>query len=65
MLRGVLGVVGGVIALGLFIALMNAFNWDLGAFVEWLWAWVTGLIGGVASFFENNSWFRDVVSTTP
>lgn len=65
MLRGILFVVGGVVALGLFIALMNAFGWDLGAFAEWVWAWITGIIGAVASFFEGNAWFRDVVSTTP
>jgi len=65
MLRTILSIVVGVILLGLVIALMRVFDWDLGALLNWIWSWITGLIDGIASFFQNNSWFQKAVSTTP
>lgn len=65
MLRTVLSIVLGVVLIGLGIALMRVFNWDLGALLNWAWNWVTGLIGAIADFFGSNPWFQSAVSSKP
>jgi hypothetical protein len=50
-----------VAALGLLLAIMKAFGWDIFALIEWAFSWVSTVINAVADFFMGNPSFQKAV----
>ena len=63
MLRTILSIILGIVAIGLGVALLNAFDWDIGALFTWAWNLVAGLIEGIADWFYENPFFRRVTES--
>lgn len=63
MLRGLLMIASTIVFIGLGLALLQAFNWDIGAIITWAYEGVMKLINAVADFFINLPIFQQVVSS--
>lgn len=61
MIKLLISAAGSVVLLGLGLALMTAFDWDLGAVLSWAWGFGNGLVGTVVEFFLKNPPFQEAV----
>lgn len=50
-----------VSALGLLLALMRAFGWDIFSIIEWVFGWFSAVVNAVADFFSGNASFQRAV----
>lgn len=62
MFRFVLNAVTTLFVLGLFLALLIAFDWDFGAIFEWAWGITVWIIGVIAEWFASLPIFQEAVS---
>lgn len=51
----------GIVATGLILALLKAFNFDLFGLCDWAIAWVINILTTVSDFFSGNPTFQKVV----
>ena len=63
MIRGILSGLGAAIVIALAIALLRAFDWDIGELLTWAWEHTMELINYIADFFSGNKTFQKVVSS--
>lgn len=52
-----------VVVIGLALALLRSFDWDIAELLNWVWGFVIGLVESVADFFTGNKTFQKVVSS--
>lgn len=62
MFRFVMNLIATLVVLGLFLALVITFNWDLGAIAEWAWGISVWVIGVIADWFMSLPIFQEAVS---
>lgn len=48
---------------GFLVALLGAFNWNPVALFTWLADWVIAIVTHISTFFSDNPFFRQIVST--
>lgn len=63
MARLLLNLAATVLVVGLAVALLITFHWDIGAIIEWAWGRTVWLIGKVADWFMAMPWFQESVSS--
>lgn len=63
MFRLVMNVVATLVVLGLTLALLITFDWDIGAVGAWAWGRTIWLIGMIADWFMTLAWFQGSVSS--
>lgn len=63
MLRGLLMIASSIVLVGVGIAVLQAFDWDIGAVITWAYEGVMGLVNGVANFLGDNPTFQKIVSS--
>ncbi len=61
-MRTILMVVAAFVLIGLAVALLEVFNWDIGALFEWAWGAAMGIVNAIADLFAGNSFFQRMVN---
>lgn len=60
-MRTVLSFVVGLVVIGLCVAVLRVFDWNVVAAFEWLVGLGMGLVNTVADFFQGNPTFQEYV----
>lgn len=63
MARLLLNLAATVVVVGLAVALLITFDWDIARSIEWAWGRTVWLIGKVADWFMAMPWFQESVSS--
>ena len=50
------------VLLGILVAVLRVFDWDIFALVDWIWERITGFINAIADWLTGNKNFQQVVS---
>lgn len=50
-----------ILVLGVLVAVMRAFDWDVFGVVDWIWTFFSGLVMSVADFLTGRSEFQQIV----
>lgn len=58
--RMIMNVFWGILLIGLAMALLRAFDWDIFGIIEWIWSGASKLVTAVADFFTGNATFQKV-----
>lgn len=58
--RIIMNIFWGILLIGLSIALLRAFNWDVFGIVNWIWNIASKIVYAVADFFSGNETFQNV-----
>jgi len=61
MLRIIMQVVSGIVVVGLIIALLRVFDWDIVALIEWVFDFIFTITNKIADMFSNNDTFKNIV----
>lgn len=57
----IMQIVSGVVVVGLIIALLRAFDWDVVALIEWVFNFIFTITNKIADMFSNNDTFNNIV----
>lgn len=63
MVKVIISALVSVVVVGLALALLRSFDWDIGELMNWAWSFVMTLVESVADFFTGNKTFQKVVSS--
>ncbi len=63
MARLLLNLAATVVVVGLAVALLISFDWEIPRIIEWAWGRTVWLIGKVADWFIAMPWFQESVSS--
>ena len=63
MVRWVLNGAIAILVIGLGLALLIAFDWNVTAVTTWVWTSIIGAIQWVADWFLSAEWFQNLVAS--
>lgn len=58
-------IINGILALvvvGFGIAVLESFDWDIFAVIEWMFSFTYSIVDRIAEFFSSNKTFQEVTS---
>lgn len=62
MFRFIMSIILTLVLIGLAVAVLRWFNWDIGAVFSWIWNLLVTIVNNIADFFVHNSFFQNLLS---